>query len=98
MTTLDMNDDGIDDLVVSAPSYGSKINDHSYTDATPKSYPGRIFIFLGRKGVGILQGSKADFEIASSGLDQFQQSGFKMRSEVCDASGMKSLLIGAPFA
>ncbi|KAI8846787.1 hypothetical protein BC829DRAFT_434322 [Chytridium lagenaria] len=43
MTVVDINGDGIDDLVVSAPWY----------NAVELFYDGRVYIFLGEKGVGL---------------------------------------------
>ena len=64
MTALDINRDGIDDLVVSAPAYG----DWAVTDIGdyyPKSYFGKLYVYLGKKDEGIVKGSQPDFEIRS---------------------------------
>jgi hypothetical protein len=64
MAALDLNKDGIDDLVVSAPAYGkggvTDINDYY-----PKVYNGRILIYLGHKDTGISTNAEPDVEIRS---------------------------------
>lgn len=52
MAALDMNKDGVDDLVVSAPAFGEG-GVSSIEDFYPKNYNGRVYIFLGEQGVGI---------------------------------------------
>jgi len=56
LTTVDLNHDGVDDLVVSAPSEGSGgVTDiHDYY---PKSYVGRVYVYLGQNGRGIPKGA-----------------------------------------
>ncbi len=46
MVALDINRDGIDDLVVSAPAFG-KGGATDIGDYYPKDYNGRIFVYLG---------------------------------------------------
>jgi hypothetical protein len=46
MTVADLNHDGVDDLIVSEPSFGAgDITD--FEDYYPKKYEGRINIYLG---------------------------------------------------
>ena len=65
LATLDINRDGIDDLVVSAPAYG-KGGPTDIGDYYAKDYNGRVFVYLGKKDVGIVKGSQPDFEIRSN--------------------------------
>lgn len=49
LAAVDINHDGIDDLVVSAPSYGIDDNRESgFGVFYPKSYYGRIYVYLGK--------------------------------------------------
>ncbi len=64
MAAIDVNRDGIDDLVVSAPAHGnggaSDIGDYYV-----KAYNGRLFVYLGVKDKGVQKGSWADFIVKS---------------------------------
>jgi len=62
LAALDINSDGIDDLVVSAPAFG-KGGPTGIEDFYPKDYNGRIYVFLGRKDEGISANASPDFEI-----------------------------------
>ncbi|KAJ3211421.1 integrin subunit alpha 8 [Dinochytrium kinnereticum] len=110
MTVVDINGDGVDDLVVSAPWY----------NAVELFYDGRVYIFLGEKGVGIRpRGTerKSTFD-AESGAhmiiyapqrapdhtpDQpypflFTALGSRLISADLDGDGMRDLIIGSPDA
>lgn len=52
MTVLDLNRDGVDDLVVSAPAFGAG-GPTNLNDYYPKEYNGRVFVYYGKKGTGI---------------------------------------------
>ena len=65
LAALDVNRDGVDDLVVSAPAYGlggpSDIGDY-YN----KAYAGRVYVYLAIPGLGIKKGSQPSFSFAQS--------------------------------
>ena len=96
MTTLDINHDGLDDLVVSSPMYGPS-NPTDLLDYYPKLYYGKVEIFLGRPKVGILSQSPADIELQILDTNPVTTLGFEVSSSDCTRDGFKDLLIGAPF-
>lgn len=65
---LDVNRDGVDDLVVSAPAYG-RGGATDIGDYYAKAYNGRIYVYLGIKGLGIRPNSVPDFEIKTRTTD-----------------------------
>lgn len=56
LAALDINRDGIDDLVVSAPAQG-KGGPTELLDYYPKSYTGRVYIYFGVLKYGIKRGA-----------------------------------------
>ena len=52
LVKIDVNRDGIDDLVVSAPAHG-KGGATDIGDYYPKDYNGRLYVYLGQKGLGL---------------------------------------------
>ena len=54
LAALDFNRDGVDDLVVTAPVYGlggsSNISDASLVYRNAKTWNGRFYVYLGKKG------------------------------------------------
>ena len=56
LAALDINRDGIDDLVVSAPSWGTG-GPTTLDDYYPKTYQGRVYIYYGLKNIGIKKGA-----------------------------------------
>jgi hypothetical protein len=56
LTTVDINHDSIDDLVVSAPTQG-KGGSTPIDDYYAKKYYGRVYVYLGRLGAGIVKNS-----------------------------------------
>jgi hypothetical protein len=53
MVALDINHDGVDDLAVSAPAQGDG-GVANLTDYYTKTYYGRVYVYLGVKGMGIV--------------------------------------------
>ena len=96
MTTLDINHDGLDDLVVSSPMYGPS-NPTDLLDYYPKLYYGKVEIFLGRAKVGLLSKGPADIELQILDANPVTTLGFAVSSSDCTRDGYKDLLIGAPF-
>jgi FG-GAP repeat len=56
LATIDINHDGIDDLAVSAPTWGEGDVISIEESSVPKLYRGKVLIYLGVNGTGIIQG------------------------------------------
>ena len=98
MEVLDINHDGIDDLVVSAPAYG-KSSVTQIIDYYAKEYNGRIFVYLGKKDAGIPKGSKADFIIRSRDQsDVLMNLGQRLRIGKCNDDKYADLIILSPLS
>ena len=67
LAVLDINQDGIDDLIVSAPAFGAGgptgIYFNNYTSRYPKKYDGSVYIYLGVNGTGIPLGASPSLTI-----------------------------------
>jgi glycosylphosphatidylinositol phospholipase D len=101
LTTVDLNHDGIDDLVVSAPTYGNNGPSPRIEDYYPKSYQGRIYVYFGVKGKGIDKNAKPDLIIEPKLTDnttKYFNLGYKLNSGDCDGDGYADLLIGSPYS
>lgn len=91
MSVVDLNKDGIDDLAVSAPSFGAK----KYI------YSGKVYVYFGKKNEGLKE-NKADLEIYSEQdvLEsdwQIEALGQYLSSGDVDGDGFDDLLIGCPY-
>ena len=94
VTTVDINHDGIDDLVVSAPTYGHN-GSKNLDDYYPKDYYGRVYIFYGKKA----KLDNPDVEIMTKSTSEiFFNLGFFLNSGDCNNDGYKDLLIGSPYS
>jgi FG-GAP repeat len=94
---IDINRDGIDDLVVSAPAHG-KSNVTDIGDYYAKDYNGRLYVYLGQKGVGL---SKTPaFEVRSNRAedDFFFNMGQNLRVSDCDKDGHDDLIVLSPLS
>lgn len=56
MATIDINKDGIDDLAVSAPIWSEYQEEELNDKPANKVYRGKVLIYLGKQGVGIVKG------------------------------------------
>ena len=88
---MDLNKDGIDDLAVSAPSFG----------ANKYIYNGKVYVYFGEKNGGLRE-NKADLEIIPTQdvLEsewQIEALGLHMSSGDVDGDGFDDLLIGCPY-
>ena len=97
LLAIDLNHDGIDDLVVSAPTYGEWRNT-PIDDYYVKSYNGEILVFFGTKDIGIPPGAQPDLSIRTKSPDPFYNFGFTLRKSDCNEDGIQDLLIGSPYA
>lgn len=98
LTTVDLNHDGIDDLVVSAPAEGPG-GPTEIKDYYPKSYYGSVYVYLGKKDVGILENAEPDYIIRdSSNKNRYLNLGFKLRSGKCNKDNFEDLIILSPFS
>lgn len=100
IVTVDFNADGIDDLAVSAPTYGSggptEIDD---SVRVPKLYFGKVLIYLGKAGVGIVKNALPDYTIrTNNGTEVFFNLGHALRASDCDGDGKQDLIIMSPFS
>jgi glycosylphosphatidylinositol phospholipase D len=100
LAAIDVNRDGVDDLVVSAPAYGvggvTEIGDYY-----AKAYSGRVYVYLAVPGLGIKRGAQPDFQFAQSrngDTDVFFNLGQNLRVADCNGDGKDDLLILSPMA
>ncbi len=113
LATVDMNHDGIDDLVVSAPTFGKNGPSQSIEDYYIKDYHGKIYVYLGVKGQGIMKNAKPDLLIVdelpqrhanhtTNNTNEFSNKffnlGFFLNSKDCNGDGYNDLLIGSPYS
>jgi hypothetical protein len=56
LESVDLNHDGIDDLVVSAPARGEG-GPTALEDYYVKRYEGRVYVYYGKKDLGIVKGA-----------------------------------------
>ncbi|KAI9333034.1 hypothetical protein DFJ73DRAFT_799403 [Zopfochytrium polystomum] len=82
MTVADLNRDGIDDLVVSAPSYNS----------VELFYDGRVYVFNGRRGVGVA----ARFPANATAPPPAARPGAPAHQVQGDAAASASVVLEAP--
>eukprot|EP00842_Homolaphlyctis_polyrhiza_P000926 jgi/Hompol1/1834/HPOL_000624-RA len=99
MAVIDLNGDGIDDLAVSAPLYGSHTPftfDNSSTYSQHRGYDGCIFVLFGRRREGLRRDGKWDVIIRGR-MDRSTTSSTtatQMRSSQEPAAEDRFLLLG----
>lgn len=103
LTTVDINHDGIEDVVVSAPSegkYEQKNPKRSDLDTFyMKEYTGKVYVFLGKENQEINNDISPDYEIRTNqNSDIFMNLGTVLEGIDCNNDGYKDLLIGSPYA
>jgi len=98
LVAIDVNRDGVDDLVVSSPAYGPG-GATDIGDYYAKSYYGRVHVYLGIKGFGIKKGSLPDFTIkARSENDIFMNLGQNLKVSDCNGDGKQDLIVMSPMS
>lgn len=97
LVATDINHDGIDDLIVSAPSFGDG-KPTRLEDSYPKKYNGKISLFFGKKDIGIQKMAEPDVEIRIPDEDSYYNLGLKLYVDDCNNDGYKELIIGSPLA
>jgi len=97
MIALDINHDGIDDLIISAPAFGEARNT-PIEDYYVKDYNGEVLVYFGIKDIGIVTNAEPNVRIRTKSTDQFYNFGFTLKGGDCNNDGFQDLLIGSPFA
>jgi glycosylphosphatidylinositol phospholipase D len=97
LTVLDVNHDGIDDLVVSAPTMGGSNGSKNIEDYYPKGYFGKVFIFYGSKD-GLIKSPAITISTKLTKAEEFYNLGYFLGTGDCDGDGHLDLLIGSPYS
>jgi hypothetical protein len=95
LTTVDINQDGIDDLVVSMPTAQGEFVVQNYTHDV---YRGQVQVFLGRSGVRLSSSSTADITISGNEHEHFATIGHVLQSGDLNHDGFADLIISSPHA
>jgi len=96
-TVADLNHDGIDDLIVSAPTYG-KGGPSKLEDRYPRTNEGRVYVYFGKKDIGLSEKPDLTLKMRDESADPYMNLGYKLFSGDCNNDGFKDLIIGSPFA
>ena len=100
LAALDINNDGVDDLIVSAP--GRDMKDQlglEFNEFIHKTYNGRVFIYLSKPGIGIKKGALPDFEIKQrDDSDVLFNLGQNLRVGYCDNDNLLDLIVLSPLS
>jgi hypothetical protein len=97
MVKLDVNRDGIDDLVVSAPAHG-KGGATDIGDYYPKDYNGRLYVFFGEKGKGLSKTPAFEVRTNRAEDDFFFNMGQKLSVSDCNKDGHDDLIVLSPLS
>ncbi|KAH6569354.1 hypothetical protein BASA61_009481 [Batrachochytrium salamandrivorans] len=106
MTVVDMNQDGVDDLAISAPMYRAHSMQNDY------GYDGCIYVLFGGKGKGLRKDGQWDLIIRGQVQrmkkkdprkprfddDQFLVLGTTLYGLDVNGDGFKDLIVGSPYA
>lgn len=103
IATVDINHDGIEDVVVSAPAegkYEQKEPKKSNLDTFyMKEYTGKVYVFLGKENLEINNDIIPDYEIQTNQDSEiYMNLGTVLEGIDCNNDGYKDLLIGSPYA
>lgn len=89
----DINDDGVDDVLVGAPGVTAGFD--------PRSDQGRVYVFFGGKDFGDdpeRDLSQDVFDFTVTGAEGFSRLGHAMDTGDVNGDGAQDLVVGAPFA
>ncbi|KAL5034680.1 hypothetical protein BDV3_004199 [Batrachochytrium dendrobatidis] len=106
LAVVDLNQDGIDDLAISAPMY------RSHSPDIDAGYDGCIYVLFGHKGSGLRNDGQWDIVIKGKVIrtakrdprqsrfvdDQFLVLGTSLKGLDTDGDGFLDLVVGSPFA
>jgi hypothetical protein len=95
LLSIDFNKDGIDDLIVSAPSGSSRYDDGGYPHA---HYRGSAYVYFGKASSIFDSKQNPDLVIVGKDVDEIAAFGFSMRAFDIDNDGFADLVLGSPFA
>ncbi|MCH7484686.1 MAG: FG-GAP repeat protein [Chloroflexi bacterium] len=93
VAVADLNDDGVDDLIVGAPGVTA--------GADPRTDQGRAYVFFGSaalRGSVDLASDEPAFDFVLTGAEGFSRVGQALTSGDVNGDGVADLVAGAPFA
>lgn len=93
VAAADLNDDGIDDVIVGAPGVTA--------GRDPRTDQGRAYVFFGSpelRGSRDLAAEMAEFDFVVTGAEGFSRLGHALASGDVNGDGATDLILGAPFA